>query len=532
MTTNDKASTQRHTGVLALGRALVSWRTAAVTSLSFSSGMPLGLVWISLPDFMREAGYDIRIIGLTTLAHAPWTFKVLWAPLMDRYAPRWLGRRRGWIAITQIVLSASTLLLAGIGDQTEAPWIILSVTLAIAVASASQDIVVDAYAVEVLQRDEQAIAVGARIASYRAAMFVVGALSISLTAMFSWRLVCVGTALLYAPLLVVTLLAPHPAHATPTPRTVRDSLWLPFVGFLSRHRAPEILAFVLLYKLSDQLSQSLLRPFLGDMGYTAIDRGIVLGTVGLWGTVVGTFLGGATTSMLGLGRSLWIFGILQIASNLGYILVSVSEVNRPLMYGAMAFETLTTGTGMGAFGVLLLRLTQKRFSATQYALFSSLFALPRIVAGPITGSIVHAAGWTNFFWFTMVAGVPGLVMLARFVPWSSRDVVFTVEPRSRRRRIPTWSVAMRSLTAGGLAFVLAVVVTATLGALEASRGDPTTGFDLIRALFLAASPEGWSGLLTWVGWLSFGSACALVTAALIAVKDGAAERYQVSPTDE
>ena len=145
---------------------------------------------------------------------------------------------------------------------------------------------------------------------------------------------------------------------------MRDSVWLPFLGFLSRHRALEILAFVLLYKLADQLSQSLMRPFLHDMGYTGLDRGLGLGTVGLIGTLVGTFLGGAATSVFGLGRCLWIFGFLQIFSNFGYILVAQADVNRPLMYGAMGFETLTTGTGMGAFGVLLLRLTQKRFCCT------------------------------------------------------------------------------------------------------------------------------------------------------------------------
>jgi len=368
-----------------------------VTLLSFSSGLPLGLVWIAIPDWMRKSGVDIRIVGLLTLAHAPWMFKIVWSPLMDRYRPRWLGLRRGWMAISQVALVAFTLLLAGLGDRPDLPWVILAVAFAIAFASASQDIVIDAYAVDVLRPEEHGIAVGARTAFYRAAMYVAGALSITAASWISWPLVTAGLALLYLPMLVVTWKAPEAEETIPQPKTLSEAVWLPFLGFLSRHRALEILAFVIFYKFADQLAQSLQRPFLVDMGYSDLDRGLALGTVGLIGTLVGTFLGGAVTTSLGLGHSLWVFGLLQIFSNLGFILVSQSEVNRPLMYGAMGFETLTTGLGMGAFGVLLLRMTQKRFSVTQYALFSSLFGLPRLIAGPITGFTVHAVGWTSFF---------------------------------------------------------------------------------------------------------------------------------------
>ena len=166
--------------------AFSSRRTLAVTLLSFSSGLPLGLVWIAIPDWMRSAGFDIRIVGLTTLSHAPWIFKMLWSPLMDRYYPRWWGRRRGWIAITQVALFALTLMLAGAGDRPETPWVILAVTMAIAFASASQDIVCDAYVVDVLHPDEQGVAVGARLGSYRVAMWLAGGISITLAGWFSW----------------------------------------------------------------------------------------------------------------------------------------------------------------------------------------------------------------------------------------------------------------------------------------------------------------------------------------------------------
>ena len=250
----------------AIVRAMSSWRTASVSLLSFSSGLPLGLVWIAIPDWMRDAGVDIEIVGLITLAHAPWTFKILWSPLMDRYAPPWLGRRRGWIVISQVALFVLTLALAGLGDQPNLPWIVIAFALAIAFASASQDIVIDAYAVDVLRKDEQAIAVGARTAVYRAAMYVAGALAITATSWISWPAVCVTLALIYLPMLVVTWRSPEPEVAVPSPATLRQAVWEPFLGFLTRHRALEILAFVFFYKFADNLAQSLQRPFLVDMG--------------------------------------------------------------------------------------------------------------------------------------------------------------------------------------------------------------------------------------------------------------------------
>jgi PAT family beta-lactamase induction signal transducer AmpG len=504
-----------------LAFALSSRRTLAVTLLSFSSGLPLGLVWIAVPDWMRSVGIDIRIVGLTTLAHAPWTFKMVWSPLMDRFTVPWLGRRRGWIAVCQILLTVLTLLLAGVSQYPEAPWVVIALCLAIAFASASQDIVIDAYAVDVLRPEEQGIAVGARMAVYRVAMTVVaGGLAITMVKWFSWAQVCAGLALFYVPMLFVTLFAPEAERRIATPRSLREAVWLPFLGFLSRHRALEILAFVLLYKLGDNLAEALLRPFLGDMGYDNLDRGIGLTTVGWLATVSGTLAGGALTAVWGLGHCLWVFGLLQIFSNLGYIFVAQSDVNLPLMYGAMGFENVTKGMGMGAFGVLLLRMTQKRFSATQYALFSSMFALPRLVAGPVTGFIVHAVGWVPFFWFTMVAGIPGMVMLARFVPLGTREPVFTVEPPRTREPLGRGALAIRAIAGGliGLAAALAVVVAVDV--LEAA-GQGTDTFVGVGALIgSVAVPRDFAGAMKLLGCIVVGVVCGLLTAAVIAARHG------------
>ena len=493
---------------------LFSRRTRAVSLLSFSSGLPLGLIWIAIPDWMRESGVDIRLVGLMTLTQAPWSFKILWSPLMDRFSPIPMGRRRGWILLAQLALLALTFGLAGLGDSPDAPFVLFALGLAIAFASATQDIAIDAYAVDVLRRDEQGVAVGARTALYRAAMFVAGGLAITLTGMFSWPLVCIGLAAMYLPMLLVTLRAPEPDQPLPPPRSLRDAIWLPFLEFLSRHQALPILAFVLLYKLSDNLAQSLLRPFLKDMGYDSFHRGVALATLGIVFTLTGTFLGGALTGVISLGRSLWLFGFLQIFSNVGYILVASAPVNLPLMYGAMSFENFTTGLGMGAFGVLLLRMTRKRFSATQYALFSSLFGLPRILAGPVSGYTVHALGWTNFFWFTMAAGIPGMILLARFVPWSVREPEFHVKALSRSEPLTGPALAMRAALGFVAGLVSGLAVLTLLGSLEQTREYPETGFLFLQALLRTVRPEtapDWIGL---AGVAAFALVAGLFSAAV------------------
>jgi PAT family beta-lactamase induction signal transducer AmpG len=516
------AGPQEKPGTLvSLGRAARSWRTLSVALLSFSSGLPLGLVWIAIPDWMRGAGADLPTVGLFTLAQAPWTFKFVWSPLMDRFVPPFWGRRRGWTALAQVALAATTIALAGVGHRPEAFWVVLALALAIAFAAATQDIAIDAYAVDVLRPDEQGIAVGARIATYRAAMFLAGGAAITLAGRWSWPAVCVGLGVAYLPLLLVTWRAPEPEAKAVAPATLRESVWLPFLGFLSRHRALEILAFVVLYKLTDNLGGALLRPFLRDMGYGDFDRGFALATIGLWATLAGTFLGGAVTSVLGLGHSLWLFGAIQILSNVGYVLVSMSPPDRVLMYSSMGFESFSQGLGTGAFSVLLLRMTQKRFSATQYALFSSLFALPRLLAGPISGVVVDSVGWTPFFWATIAAGVPGLALLARFVPLGVREPEFTVEPPHRREPLST--AALVALGAAGAAVGLAFAASfvAAMDGLKGLRATPPVPFDLARDLAAIARPDGVDGWVTLLGLLVFAATTGVFVAATAAARSGA-----------
>jgi PAT family beta-lactamase induction signal transducer AmpG len=500
---------------------LTSRRTAAVAFLSFVSGLPLGLVWYSVPDWMRDIGVDIRIVGLFTLAQAPWAFKVVWSPLMDRYVPPFWGRRRGWMALTQLGLAVLGLVLAGVGDHPDAIWVVGAIALAIALASASFDIAYDAYAVDVLHEDEQGVAVGARIALYRAAMLVSGGLAITFAAKWGWGAVNALLGLAYLPLLLVAWWAPEPEERMEAPRSLRDAVWHPFLGFLARHRALEILAFVFLYKFADQLAQALTRPFLIDMGYDATQRGVALSTIGMVATIVGAFLGGWVTTLAGLGHSLWIFGFLQIFSNVGYFfLAGLPAPSLPFMYAATGFELFTSGMGTGAFQVLLMRMTQKRFSATQYALFSSLFALPRLLAGPVSGFAVDAIGWRTFYLSTLAMGIPGLVLLARFVPIGVKEPQFVVEEVESRKPLASAALFAWGLAGGALCGLVALLSMAVLGALKTVRENPTIEFDLNRAIVTLAHPAEVTDWVELFGIAAFTLIGGLFTAAVFAARHG------------
>jgi PAT family beta-lactamase induction signal transducer AmpG len=499
-----------------------SWRLFSVVLLSFVSGMPLGVVWFAIPAWMAREGVDIKVIGLFTLAQAPWSFKLLWSPWMDRYPPPFLGRKRGWIVVAQVALFALTLALSGVKHAREAMWVIGALALGIAFASATQDIAIDAYAVEVLRRDEQGIASGSRTAFYRAAMLVAGGASITLAAETSWPFVNAMLALLYLPFMALTALAPEPDVLPPPPRTLREAVWGPFVGFLSQHRSLEILGFVVLYKLADNLTQSLTGPFLVQTGFADFDVGLARTTIGQAAAIFGTFLGGLLTDRIGLGRSLWIFGFLQLVSNLGYAVVAQVGVNRPVMYSAQAFEHLSSGLGSGAFGVLLLRLTQKRFSATQYALLSSLFTLPRVLAGPVTGVLADALGWRDFFVLTVLFGVPGMAMLARFVPWHARDVEFAVEAPSWGPPLERAALARRTALGAGLTLLGGLGGLLLVGWFSALHGKRS--FDAvaaIRSLFAPSTVGDWT---TTVGLVVLGGLGGLATAATLVARRGVIDR--------
>ena len=408
-----------------LRATMLSPRLRSVALLQFSSSLPLGLVWIAIPAWMARIGVDIKIIGLFGLAQLPWTVKFLWSPLVDRFSLPFLGRKRSWIFLSQLLLIALSFWLAHAAATPVAVAVVGALSLATAFASATQDIAIDAYAVEVLERHEHGSAVAVRALFGRVAMLLSGGVAITAAAMTSWRLVHVLLALCYVPMLFVTWLAPEPRERPAAPLRLRAAVWEPFVGFFAQERAIAILAFVVLFKLTDNLTQSLLRPFFVQIGFGDWDVGFGTMAVGTIAMVLGTMAGGLLSQSWGLGRALWIFGMLQMLSNLGYAVVAQVGANRLALYSAQTLEMGCSGLGTGAFSVLLLRLTQKRFSATQYALLSSLMALTRTLTGPLAGVLVAALGWRDFFILSVPTGLPALLLLRRFVPWGARDPQFS-----------------------------------------------------------------------------------------------------------
>jgi MFS transporter, PAT family, beta-lactamase induction signal transducer AmpG len=519
-----------------LRAAMTSRRIGVVTLQSFASGLPLGLVWISLPAWLTYRGVDIRTVGLFSLAQAPWTFKFLWAPLMDRYSPRFLGRRRSWMIVSQVFLAVGLVALALQGASPRVGAVAAAATF-IAFWSASQDIAIDAYAVEVLERHEQGLAVGARVALYRAATLVSGAVAITFGERIGWSVVFAILALFFLPLAAVVLWSPEPAGALPPPRTLRNAVFDPLVDIFRRSRALQIIGFLLLYKFGENLATALTRPFLIQKCFAPEDVGLATATIGLFAIIGGTFFGGWMTERIGLGRALWIFGAIQAVGFFGYILVDGMTpgspcaaggapalvqplANRLVMYVAVGVENACQGMATGAFGVLLLRITQKQFSATQYALFSSVFSLGRTLAGPPAGFLVDAIGWTPFFLVATVASIPGLLLLQRFVPIRSREPVLEEEKAIERRPVSALRLALTSLAVGVTGFLAAVFSSALLAALKAVRGKPGASLDIAAGLSRLLTPAAPSDWIRLGGLAVIGLVCAGSAAAYLAARHG------------
>ena len=500
-----------------LAAAATNRRIGAVTLLSFASGMPLGLVWIAIPTWLTRAGFGMGMVGLLTLSQAPWTFKFLWAPLMDAYRLPFLGRKRGWILVTQLGLMAATSAMALFSNNPEF-WIIFALAAGIAFLSASQDIVYDGYAVEVLRKDELELASGGRIALYRIGMFVAGSLAITLAGSVSWGAVIALLAVLYVPMLFITWWAPEPEVETQAPTSMREAVWSPLVGFFRTHRALEIAAFIFMYKIADNLAGALVRPFLVQTGFNDLDVGIATGTVGLVSALAGAAIGAVISQRIGLGRALWLFGFLQAASNLGYVAVAEFGLNRPVMYSAMALETLTQNMGSAAFMVLLLRITDRRFSATQFALLTSLMALGRTISGPPAGIFVDALGWTPFFLATIPMAIPGLILLQRFVPFGQRDVTITVLDPLDLAPISRRALWLRGVLGSALGAVTGLAATALLMALRGMRAEVPVAFNFNARVVELLSPVEATDWLRLAGPIVFGLVCGVAVAALTAAR--------------
>jgi len=391
---------------------------AVVTFLGFSSGIPLALTSGTLQAWMAVTGVDLRTIGIFALVGLPYTLKFLWSPFMDRFVPPWLGRRRGWIIITQFSLILGISAMAFSSPQ-QAPSVLAALALLVAFTSASQDIVIDAYRTDVLHEQERGVGAAVFVMGYRIAMLVSGALALILSDHIGWR----STYLLMAGVMVVgiitTLLGPEPEGRIVPPHSLKEAVWGPLKNYFLRNSAIPLLLLIVLYKLGDAYAGSLTTAFLiRGIGFSVSEVGTINKGLGFASLIVGALFGGTLMVRLRLFRSLLIFGILQAVSNLSFMILAWLGKSYGMLVFAVAFENLTGGMGTAAFVSLLMAMCNHRYTATQYALLSSLAALGRIFIAPTSGYLVESIGWASFFFITFLTALPGLWLLW----WLRREI--------------------------------------------------------------------------------------------------------------
>jgi len=388
---------------------------ATVGILGFTSGVPLILTSSTLQAWMGDVGVDLKTIGLFALAGLPYTLKFLWSPLMDRYRPPFLGRRRGWILITFLALMTLLALMAGCDPHAHLRTVAL-LALAVAFVSASADINVDAYRTELLPGKLLGPGTSLHITGYRLGMVFAGALALILADRISWRGVYLVMALGLLPGAIATFLAPEPEGARP-PRSLKEAVLEPFAEFLRRKRSLEVLAFILLYKVGDNLCVSLNVPFLRSLEFSKTEIGLANKVVGMACLIGGGLLGGLLMSRWSLRRSLWVFGLLQMFSMAGHVTLAVVGRNHALLLLTVAVENSIFAMGTVAYLAMIQRCCEIRSTATQFALLTSLSAIARVLFSAPAGYLVRAAGWPVFFLVCMALAVPGLLLLRRFDTW-------------------------------------------------------------------------------------------------------------------
>jgi PAT family beta-lactamase induction signal transducer AmpG len=404
---------------------LLTRRMLICVFTGFASGMPLYLLLNLLPAWLRTEGISLKAIGLFALIQFPYTWKFLWAPLLDRYILP-LGRRRGWIVLTQAALVVVIALLGQFSPATDLGTII-GLTVALAFFSATGDIALDAYRRELLADHELGLGNSVHVNAYRIAGLVPGSLSLILADRLPWDIVFFITALFMLPGIAMALLVGEPAIAGGAPRTLRQAVVEPFHEFITRAGMREallILDFIFFYKLGDSMATALATPFYLDMGYAKTDIGLVAKHAGLWPAVFGGLLGGLWMVNLGINRALWLFGVVQVVSIFGFAWLASIGPQAAIDGAALGrlalvigFEALGVGLGTAAFVAFIARSTHPLYTATQFALFTSLAAVPRTFVNATTGWLVEWMGWMPFFLLCVLLALPGMALLFKVAPW-------------------------------------------------------------------------------------------------------------------
>ncbi|MEQ1488284.1 MAG: AmpG family muropeptide MFS transporter [Methylotenera sp.] len=386
----------------------------------FSSGLPLYILISLLPAWLRSEGVNLKAIGLFALINLPFTWKFLWAPIFDRYTPP-LGRRRGWLLISQILLLVSIPIFGAFNPKFDI-WTIAYLATVVAFFSACQDIVLDAYRRELLIDNELGLGNAVHVNAYKIAGLIPGSLSLILADHMAWSSVFMITALFMIPGVLMTIFVQEPALKNGAPKTLRAAVVEPFNEFIGRNgiqTALLILAFIFLYKLGDSMATALATPFYLDMGFSKTEIGLIAKNAGLWPSVIGGLLGGVWMFKLGINRALWVFGVVQMVAILGF--AWLATVGHSLLWLGIVIGVEAFGVGLGtaAFVAYIAHTTHPLYTATQFALFTSLAAVPRTFANAATGYLVENLGWFRFFILCFILAIPGMLLLIKIAPWNT-----------------------------------------------------------------------------------------------------------------
>ena len=405
-------------------------KMAILLLFGFSSGLPFYLTSKTLQAWMTTAHVDLATIGFFSLVTLPYSLKFVWAPVMDRYIPPFLGRRRGWVLITQILLLLSIAAMA-LHDPARGLEMLAINAIAITFFSASQDISLDAYRTDVLQDREMGAGAAVFVLGYRIAMISTGALAFFLADRIQWPAVYVVLSTLLVVGIATTFIAPEPVLSDAPPKSLFEAVVLPFADFFQRvgPRAVLVLVFIVVYKYSDSLAGSMTTPFLLQAGFSQSEVGAVFLGVGVIATIAGVVVGGAVMGKLGINRALWLFVVFQGLSNLTYYGLSLSGKNHAFMVAAIITENFGLGLVSAGMTAYIMEMCNKRFTATQFALLSSLMAASRDILVAPAGKLVESTGWPGFFLLTVAMAIPPLVLLPFIAPWS-RDVPIGAAPHT------------------------------------------------------------------------------------------------------
>ncbi|BBP02726.1 AmpG family muropeptide MFS transporter [Sulfuriferula plumbiphila] len=398
-------------------RSIFSGRMLVALVMGFTSGLPLLLTSSVLQAWLKDSGVSLAAIGAASLIGLPYTLKFLWAPLFDRFTLPLFGRRRGWLLLMQAILAAALVGLSWSNPATNL-WGVALAALLVTFFSASQDIVVDAYRRESLRDLELGFGSALFVNGYRIGMLLAGGGGLILADLLSFPVMYQVMAAFMGVGIITTLLAREPTLPPGAPRTLKSAVIEPFVEFFKREEAWLILAFILFYKLGDTLATAISTPFYLDLGFTKTEIGAVVKLFGFWATILGGTLGGIWILRLGMYRALWTFGILQMLSTFGFVLLAHLGPHLTGLATVVAVENFTGGLGTAAFVGFMGAMTDKRFTATQYALLSSLMGVPRVILSAPTGWMAESMGWSLFFLTCTLMALPGLWLLRRFKGWT------------------------------------------------------------------------------------------------------------------